>query len=263
MPSKSRSQQPHNAHCTLPFPPEIRNEIYNLVLCDPPQRMTILRGKSRGKKRVDTSVLSLLLASKQTFLEAYPLFYRGKLSFPSATALSRFLDRIGHARRCFLTSLSFTYRRDDPVPDGLSLLEELPNLEALEIHLRRWSINVPRLLLHAIEDVRGLTSFEYQMPSLERWMGPPCGVWSPENKLMWRDMAALTKRPRSADVAAISDQVIDPFAKAGEPTYKKRKGPKPVLEKWVNPHREEIDKRGKKEVCPKCTRRHRKNIYCA
>ncbi len=65
----------------LPFAPEIRNEIYKHALSDPARR------EGGGP---DASPRRLLLASRQTNIEAYAMYYRNnKLHFPNLTLLAR------------------------------------------------------------------------------------------------------------------------------------------------------------------------------
>lgn len=63
---------------------------------------------------VKPSLLSILLVSKQTYVESFHIFYTTNcLSFTNTGLLYRFLKNIGYARRQHLTSIYFLWRGPD------------------------------------------------------------------------------------------------------------------------------------------------------
>jgi hypothetical protein len=136
----------------LPFPPEIRQRIYKYALqlpgCfkEPEYRYATPKPRSRTlwpvmvKQRsfhypIATGApspfdLSLLLVSKQTFLEAYHVFYRfNPIFFTSTDALLEFLQGIGYARRQELTDIGFDWVGDE-AKAAFRLLKTCGNLRA-------------------------------------------------------------------------------------------------------------------------------------
>ena len=114
----------------LPFPPEIRQRIYKYALqlpgclkeplyhyAPPTSRSGTLWPVKRQSFHYPLDAgarspfdLSLLLVSKQTFLEAYHVFYRfNTIFFASTDALLEFLQGIGYARRQELTDIGFDW----------------------------------------------------------------------------------------------------------------------------------------------------------
>ena len=114
----------------LPFPPEIRQRIYKYALqlpgCfkEPLYYDALPTSRSRSLWPIKRQAfhyplhagapspfdLSLLLVSKQTFLEAYHVFYRfNTIFFASTDALLEFLQGIGYARRQELTDIGFDW----------------------------------------------------------------------------------------------------------------------------------------------------------
>ena len=130
------------------LPPEIRNRIYRFIL-GPPQDPSIcltqisdnrpLGAQSEGvdidntfrtksvvpnpkhndpnwgvTHEVDPNDLSILLASKQTYTEAFLFFYATNcFSFTDTGLLYRFLKNIGYTRRQHLTMIYFLWRGED------------------------------------------------------------------------------------------------------------------------------------------------------
>lgn len=114
----------------LPFPPEIRQRIYKYALqlpdcfkepryhyATPTSRSRTLWPVKQRSFHYPLSAgapspfdLSLLLVSKQTFMEAYHVFYRfNTIFFSSTDALLEFLQGIGYARRQELTDIGFDW----------------------------------------------------------------------------------------------------------------------------------------------------------
>ena len=100
----------------LPLPLEIRNAIYTYVLTEyddlsnPDPLANDATGQVAKDCKPNTSSLSLLLVSRQIFLEAYPIFYRvNTFTFGNIGSLQRFLKNIGFARRQYLTRIRFSW----------------------------------------------------------------------------------------------------------------------------------------------------------
>lgn len=149
------------AHAHLPFPPEIRDRIYQFVLilehnpkyaldsddCIPGPRQVSFAEQplKRTPKKYDDKFfwsrvkgpdkrpLSLLLVSKQTYCEAYHIFYRdNNLQFLNVCYLWRFLKNIGYARRQHVTHITFVRmgREEDA---AFRMLQRCPRLKFLDI----------------------------------------------------------------------------------------------------------------------------------
>ena len=134
----------------LPFPPEIRQRIYKYALhlptCfkEPVYHYATPTSRSRTlwpvKRRsynypLDAGEpspfdLSLLLVSKQTFLEAYHVFYRfNTIFFANTDALLEFLQGIGYARRQELSDIGFDWIGEE-AKATFRLLRTCGNLKA-------------------------------------------------------------------------------------------------------------------------------------
>lgn len=146
----------------LPFPPEIRDCIYKLVLAsdfegnpdnDPP----------RGP---DTSCLALLLVSKQTYLEAFHIFYRyNNLVFSNGDLLEQFLRNIGYARRQHVTHISPVWK-GNRIGFGLRFLKRCPSLTHLDMHIPvipAWHMELRGFCscVATLRNVRGLEEVQF------------------------------------------------------------------------------------------------------
>lgn len=259
---------------TLPFPPEIRNEIYQLVLSDPPQKKTVLPKKTWNQKRIytldegpDPSVLQLLLASKQTLLEAYHFFYRSKLYFPSANHLSRFLDNTGYARRYHLTSLAFTFCVEDRMSGDLSMLNSCPNLKSLEVILNEKIHSVPDLLANTLLNVRGLETVRFNDENAPMMFlnGTRCYISGMRPRVYERhELEDLMKRKRSAQLAAKPDEVVDPLPKprkrASKKMNKEKATQKPLIHPYLYHSRPSGDRT--RHRCARCGGCHSRDTKC-
>jgi len=137
----------------LPFPPEIRNEIYKHALSNLAQRDGV---------EPDISPLQLLLVSRQTNIEAYAIYYRNNnFHFPNLALLARFLWNIGDARRANITSLSFTHDLHHAIPRGMAqLFKACTNWKRITIVVRAWSNELHPNLVRILSKVRGMESVE-------------------------------------------------------------------------------------------------------
>ena len=150
----------------IPLPAEIRHEIYRIALSIPHCL------KNDGKSLYPISIrdesgfcfrnpfdLNLLLASKQTYLEAFSLFYRNNtFEFLSLDSVLYFLANIGYARRAHILSISIMSWRSELVcKTALAKIKALPSLEHLRVPYSHHNVH-PLLSeirgLHRIECVR-------------------------------------------------------------------------------------------------------------
>lgn len=144
----------------LPFPPEIRLMIYNLVLDlsnDEPRDPKLPRELTIRPKRSSTSKdfnLSVLLVSKQTYMETYHIFYRiNHLCFETTTTLFQFLHHIGSPRRQQIVSVSFN-NFDHNAKRAFRLLKTCQRLKHVRLIL---PLHQPPGYV-ALREVRGLES---------------------------------------------------------------------------------------------------------
>ena len=137
----------------LPFPPEIRDRIYKLVLAHENLPATVLQWS--GVYPPGASTLAILLVSKQTFLEAFHIFYReGCITLQNTDMLYSFLKNIGYARRQQLTALEFSWEGRDP-KQAFRLLKTCQNLRSLTIDVFTLG-RAPPAAWQALREVRGL-----------------------------------------------------------------------------------------------------------
>lgn len=118
----------------LPFPAEIRDRIYRYVLLSTDSEDSPLEDNwlPRGP---DSCCLSVLLVSKQTYLEAFHIYYRYRnLEFSNLSALELFLKNIGGLRRSYVTHVSFVWNTAGS-NHVYQLLQQCPNLRYLNIHI--------------------------------------------------------------------------------------------------------------------------------
>lgn len=145
----------------LPFPSEIRHQIYEYVLYVPNTASRDSFDKRpwwvKSAPTPKNFNLSILLASKQTYIEAHHIFYRiNELIFKDTSALFQFLCHIGYVRRQQIVSISFQkFERNaklafrllkscqrlkclrfllpDDKPPGYAALREVRGIEDVEI----------------------------------------------------------------------------------------------------------------------------------
>ena len=192
----------------LPFPPEIRHLIYSLVLdvsndkpleIKLPGRLTISPTNSPASIGSD---LSILLVSKQTYMDAYHVFYRiNRFHFESTTVLFNFLHGIGSIRRQHVVWVSFR-SFDDDAKRAFRLLKSCQRLKHLQLTLPDYQ---PSGYV-ALREVRGLESVHiYLQVSLRhpRWARQS----NPE------ELMKAMKRPRLKQYEIDHDAEIDLFKK--------------------------------------------------
>jgi hypothetical protein len=159
-----QKQMRYNRVVAHELPIEIRDQIFRLVLKqsenDPSMKPTPGDTYTVFQATGPTfSDFSLLLVSRQTFLETYATFYRfNKLHFGSTKYLFRFLRNIGFARRQQITRIAFGWTfHCCNAKATFRLLKTCSNLRTVEIILdsRRndlagaWDIG-------ALREVRGM-----------------------------------------------------------------------------------------------------------
>ena len=144
----------------LPFPPEIRDRIYRLVLAQGKVPATVLQWGSKWPP--GAGVLAILLVSKQTYLEAFHIFYRETcITILDTSMLYSFLKTIGYARRQNVTSLEFIYSGKDP-KTAFRLLKTCQNLHSLTIDLLVGDRGPP-VAWQALREVRGLEKVRFKV----------------------------------------------------------------------------------------------------
>lgn len=125
---------PTNTHITLP--PEIRNRIYSFVLTSIDDEENPLEARNSHPKGLDTCCLSLLLVSKQTYLESYHVFCRcNKLRFSDQWGLELFLKNTDYRRRLHITHIAFMWHEGSAGAAFKCLEQHCPNLRYLDVHL--------------------------------------------------------------------------------------------------------------------------------
>ncbi len=144
----------------LPFPPEIRDRIYRLVLAHGKVPATMLQWASEWPP--GAGILAILLVSKQTYLEAFHILYRETcITVLDTSMLYTFLKNIGYARRQNLTALEFSYSGKDP-KTAFRLLKTCQNLRSLSIDLLVGDRGPP-VAWHALREVRGLENVRFKV----------------------------------------------------------------------------------------------------
>ena len=137
----------------LPVPPELRDRIYQLVLQLPNclvSEEVAMQGfekynKSHPSRQSHTYPLeqktgspfdlNLLLVSKATYLEAYPVFYKiNTIYFRNTDILFDFLTNIGPARRQCVTHIGFNWIGSNPKL-AFRLLKSCGSLKTLRFTL--------------------------------------------------------------------------------------------------------------------------------
>ncbi|KAI9702353.1 MAG: hypothetical protein M1836_000832 [Candelina mexicana] len=153
-----QASQPIFCHTTFPFlklPPEIRNQIYRLVLVYPsmmvsPQvAMPNLSGKKTGRKQFGIRceprsqegyippqvALSLFSVCRQIYQESMPLFYHENHFYVwSGSDLQSFLLRIGSERRSWIREMTLVFQNSG-LGSGFKPFSECKRLTTLHIRL--------------------------------------------------------------------------------------------------------------------------------
>ena len=156
----------------LPLPPEIRQRIYRYALqlphCFKERMCHVSISSSKSRKlwpkeqwalhypleygESSPFDLSLLLVSKQTFLEAFHVFYRfNTIYFNNTETLLQFLQNIGYARRQELTDVGFNWVGTES-KSAFRLLRTCGNLSTVRFSMH--SKNPPGY--EALREVRGV-----------------------------------------------------------------------------------------------------------
>ena len=206
----------------LPLPPEIRTLIYTYVLTEDTESSKWIRSSiaSNEKKQIDvwrpnTSCLSLLLVSRQTFLEAYPIYYRVNVfCFANVNILHRFLKNIGLARRQHVTRICFCWK-GVCAKKTCRLLKKCPRLKSLHIVL--YNVEVPSrwFFLNKVtecaflRDVRGLETVKFIVEPHKR---PGFTIqYQPETAAELEDLSRAMTRPRPDSYKPTSEADINPL----------------------------------------------------
>ena len=165
----------------LPFPPEVRNSIYEyaLTLSKPARKAPQPRISKASTSELwfshpkfkptghfpDSKPLSLLLVSKQTYIEAFAFYYKlNTLHFPKLDLLTLFLRNIGFARRQYLTSLTCFWSGADPTScrTAVNMLQKCPSLRTLKIYtLKDKTEPKGKKALRALKAVKGLEKVSF------------------------------------------------------------------------------------------------------
>ena len=172
----------------LPFPPEVRNLIYEHALTlSRPARKAARKGARKGARKApepriskasdselwfshpmfkatghfpDSKPLNLLLVSKQIYIEAFAFYYKlNTLHFPKLDLLTLFLRNIGFARRQYITSLTCFWSAADPAScrTAANMLQKCPSLRTLKIYtLHDQNDPAGRKALRTLTAVKGL-----------------------------------------------------------------------------------------------------------
>ena len=180
--SSRTSKDPSPPGVGLPFPPEVRNLIYKyaLTLSKPARRAPEPKISKASTSELwfshpkfkaaghfpDSKPLSLLLVSRQTYIEAFAFYYKiNTLHFPKLDLLIRFLRNIGFARRQYLTSLNFFWSGADPTScrTAINMLQKCPSLRTLKIYTDKKDKTKPKSIkaLRALKAVKGLENVSF------------------------------------------------------------------------------------------------------
>ena len=188
----------------LPFLPEIRDRIYKLLLVSDSRVRT---GEKSGSSHMDGGRgeeldLSILLLSKQTYIEAFHIFYRfNQFYFKDTEVLYRFLRNIGYARRQQISTVAFCWRSDRTAREAFRLLKTCTSLKSLST----WISDYEPGGYAALREVRGLekVSIGKNVTSIS----PHCDPQKLEQAML---------RPRLKAYSADPDEEIDLFKKRQE-----------------------------------------------
>lgn len=154
------------------LPPEVRNTIYGYVLLSTEDEHSSFVTDFRTPRGPDTCCLSLLLVSKQTYLETFHIYYRHRnLRFSDSSSLALFLKNIGEVRRFYVTHVTFDWSSTSS-PQVYDLLRQCPNLRYLDIyvtrkglplgyHVGRYPNSRNGTHINALSNVRGLETVRF------------------------------------------------------------------------------------------------------
>ena len=188
----------------LPFLPEIRDRIYkHLLVSESYLRMGENPGSScmDGESGKETD-LSILLLSKQTYIEAFHIFYRfNQFYFKDTEILYRFLRKIGYPRRQQITTISFCWRSHGIAKEAFRLLKTCKGLKSLST----WISDYEPWGYAALREVRGLE--EVSIGKNTSAISPHCDPQKLEHAML---------RPRLKAPSADPDEKIDLFKRRRE-----------------------------------------------
>ena len=207
------------AHRHLPLPPKIRNLIYTYVLRENTKSSNWILRSHANQKRIDawrpsTKCLSLLLISRQTFLEAYPIYYRINLfCFESVDILHEFLKNVGIARRQHVMRICFCWKGVD-AKKTCRLLTKCPRLSYLEIvvYEERQSDHpyLPGVTeCECLREIRGLKTVAFRCEVSERTGSTIYD--QPEKAADLDKLCDAMRRPRLDRFKATSEAEINPL----------------------------------------------------
>lgn len=188
----------------LPCIPEIRDHIYKYVLCsNSPVRVgdDILGTRIDGKP-CHKSHLSILLLSRQTYIEAFHIFYRfNNFYFTSSNVSYRFLRNIGYVRRQHITAIEFHWSGSHSNL-AFRLLKTCRGLKFLKTPIMH---NEPDGYM-ALREVRGLEKVMIdELPAHDNYHFNPSIYNDP------RELERAMMRPRLKYYAANPDEKLDLF----------------------------------------------------
>lgn len=223
---QSSSKVPLNN--VLPLPSEIRNMIYNYALTESEQSLSKrkrARGKTdwnrtkshstKGGKKVadgpDPASLNLLLASRQTYVEAYHMYYReNTLRFPSLMRFSVLLSRTSSARLQYIQSLSIEYDNNDELPFYLFPIWRLPSLKLLELLCKNEVAHLDSGLESFLGEVRGL-----ELAKINRHFIALAAVYKPQTVTPWEKLEQKLTWPGLDTTYPNSQRLVDLFQPDG------------------------------------------------
>jgi len=193
----------------LPCIPEIRDRIYKYVLCSDKSVVvsddiisTSIDGENCNKWH-----LSILLLSRQTYIEAFHIFYRyNNFYFTSTNRLYRFLRNIGYARRQHVTAIKFYWFGSDS-KRAFRLLKTCQGLKFLKTSIID---NQPDEYV-ALREVRGLEKITIDdFPARDNYHFNP-SIYHDS-----RELEQAMMRPRLKCYAANPDEKLDLFKRRRE-----------------------------------------------
>lgn len=162
------------ANSCLPFPAEIRERIYELVLattmegyddedCCEITSLFIPPGGTLDDAVPTPLDLSLLLVSRRTYREAFDVFYRiNRLEISDTDVLYTFLMNIGPERRNSITDISFGFDGNRK-REALELLKSCTNLIFLEVQL--FTNRMPDDEFEMLRQIRGIYDVRFCWPT--------------------------------------------------------------------------------------------------
>ena len=208
----------------LPFPPEIRNRIYKLLLSIPSSIVPssrLLYSPALGTPRCFD--LSILLVSKQTYLESFHILYANNtLAFDDTDELLVFLQRIGYARRQQMTSVVFRWRGTEPKA-AFRLLRTCTRVKSIRLSLNHFR----QKGYMALREVRGMeyVGMYHEAGSAcsctsEHWQCHICMHGNPKLLSDPEELKAAMMRPRLKHYELMEDEEIDLFKTKRERFWK-------------------------------------------